>query len=123
MQYSPKLKKIMDQIKDLLKENDVAGFVVLHTPGYSEYLNHLNASYSCAKIESNEGIRFKLLSKEVGRERAKQIANDTYNMITHFADTIAMNASHYIDAHELLKKQWGGEEFRGGHTSHDQQNN
>jgi hypothetical protein len=123
MQYSPKLKSVMEQIKALLKENDVAGFVVLHTPGHSEYLNHLETSFSCAKIISHEGIRFKLSSKEVGKERAKLIAEGTYNMITHLADTVSMNAACYIDAHKFLKEHWNGEEFGGNHTSHNQQNN
>lgn len=32
MQYSPKLKVAMDEVKDVLKKYDIAGFVVLHTP-------------------------------------------------------------------------------------------
>lgn len=50
MQYSPKLKKAMEDIKKILHENDIAGFVVLHTPGFSEYLNRVDPSYSCAKL-------------------------------------------------------------------------
>lgn len=41
MQYDPKLKKVMEQIKGILKDNDITGFVVLHSPGFSEYLNHV----------------------------------------------------------------------------------
>jgi len=31
MQYSPKLKKAMEEIKAILKRDDIAGIVVLHT--------------------------------------------------------------------------------------------
>ena len=79
MQYSPKLKKAMQQIQAILTENDIAGFVVLHAPGYSEFLNHVTTSYSCAMIE-NDRIHLKLSAKQIGIEKAKEIANNTLNM-------------------------------------------
>lgn len=122
MQYSPKLKKAMEQIKSILKENDIAGFVVLHTPGHSEYLNHVQTSYSCAAV-TPEGIRLRLKEAEIGREKATFLADGTYNMITHLTEVIAENASMYINCHEQLKKKWGGSSEGGEHTSHSQQNN
>lgn len=36
MQYSPKLKVAMEEIKEILKKNDIAGFVVIHdSDGFS----------------------------------------------------------------------------------------
>ena len=122
MQYEPKLKKAMEEIKNILKSNDIAGVVILHSPGFSEYINHLQTSYSCAQA-TLEGIRIKLSSKEVGKEKAKLLAEGTYNMITHLADITALHAMAYMEAQESLKKTLGGEEFPGEHTSHDQQNN
>lgn len=123
MQYSPKLKKAMEQIKQIVKENDIAAFVVLHDEaGFSEYLNAVSPSYSCAILQE-DGVRFRLKGAEVGKERAQQIAQETYNMVTHFADMIAKHAMMYMDAQKLLKEKWGGEEGRGGETSHNQQNN
>jgi hypothetical protein len=122
MQYSPKLKVVMEEIKKILSDNDITGFVVLHTPGFSEYLNHVEASYSCAKVTDN-GIEFKLSSKELGPLMTKLVAAGTYNMITHLSDVMAKYTIAYIDAHELLKKKWGGTEGPGSHTSHTQQNN
>lgn len=113
----------MEQIKKLVKENDIAAFVVLHDEkGFSEYLNAVSPSYSCALVQE-DGIRFRLKGSEVGKDRAKVIAEGTYNMVTHFADMIGKHALMYIDAQKLLKEKWGGEEFGGGETSHDQQNN
>lgn len=122
MQYSPKLKKVMDQIKGILDENDIAGFVVLHSPGYSEYLNHLKTSYSCATVIP-EGITLRLKESEIGREKAIELADGTYNMITHLTTAIAANAELYIDCHEKLKLKWDGGSSSGGHSSHQQQNN
>lgn len=122
MQYSPKLKIAIGEIKEILKKHDIAGFVALHTPGFTEYLNHVEASYSCASI-ADGGIRFKLKTAEVGKERAKEIADGTYNMITHFSDILASHAMLYMQAHDMLKEKWNGEDGKGNHTSHDQQNN
>jgi len=66
---------------------------------------------------------FRLKSAEVGKERAREIADGTYNMVTHFADMIGKHALMYMDAQKFLKDKWGGDEFPGSETSHDQQNN
>jgi hypothetical protein len=123
MQYSPKLKKAMEQIKKLLTENDITGLVILHTPGFSEYLNHCTASYSCAKPDAS-GIRLELKAAEVGKERARELANGTFNMVHHFATQSAIHAQFYMDMEEMLRQKWSAEiTTSGGHTSHGQQNN
>lgn len=123
MDYSPKLKSVMEQIKTILKENDIAGFVVLHTtPNHSEYLNYISPSYSCAKFEFSN-IRFTAKVSELGKEKAHQQLTDTYNMITHFADVIGMHALNYMEIKDALKKKLGGEDGDSSHTSHSQQNN
>lgn len=123
MQYGPKLKKAMEQIIKIVKENDIAAFVLLHDErGFSEYLNAVSPSYSCASI-NDEQIRFRLKSAEVGKEKAKIIAEGTYNMVTHFADMLGKHAILYIDAQKMLKEKLGGDEDGGNETSHTQQNN
>lgn len=122
MQYSPKLKKAVEEIKDILKKNDIAGFVVLHTPGFSEYLNHVQTSYSCATV-TPDGIMLRLKESEIGREKAIKLADGTFNMITHLTNAIASNAEMYIHCHEKLKEKWDGTSEDGEHTSHSQQNN
>lgn len=124
MQYSPKLKKAMEEIKSVLKKHDIAGFVVIHTPGFSENLNHITPSYSCAKMVT-EGIQFKIESAKVGgKENATKIANDTYNMITHFADVIAPHAMMYLETKDYLTQELTGKKLPGDEeSSHDQQNN
>lgn len=122
MQYSPKLKKAMEEIKAILTKNDIAGFVVIHTPGFSEYLNHVQTSYSCATVLPG-GIRLQLKQSEIGKEKAMFLADGTFNMITHLTKAIAANAELYIECHEKLKTKWNGSSEDGGHTSHQQQNN
>lgn len=51
MQYSPKLKKAAEEIKQILQKYDIAANVILHTSGHSEYLLHITPTYSCAWLE------------------------------------------------------------------------
>ena len=123
MDYSPKLKSAMEQIKEILKKNDIAGFVVLHAEsGHSEYLNHLTPSYSCVSIEGDK-MKFKAYASELGKEKAHKLQHDTYNLFTHFADVIGANALNYIRTKEQLQKILGGEDGDSFHSSHQQQNN
>lgn len=123
MQYSPKLKKAMVQIEAILKENDIAGAVVLHTPGFSEYLNHVKTSYSCVTMEEDR-MAIHLKEKEIGREKALALADGTFNMMHHLTANTVAQADMYMKCYDLLKEKWGGTDLGGGgHTSHRQQNN
>lgn len=122
MQYSPKLKKVIEQIKDILKENDIAGFVLLHTPGYSEYLNHTETSYSCI-TNTPDGMRLQLKTEEVGEKKAEILAHGTYNMVVHFSKILTLHANAYSGYHTVLKQRWDGTDGPGNHSSHNQQNN
>jgi hypothetical protein len=124
MQYSPKLKAAMDDIKDVLKRYDIAGFVVIHTPGFYEYLNYLTPSYSCAKLENGEfRVRLKEAELPGGSKQAEQMAADTFNMVTLLTDTIAQHAAGYMEFQSMLQEHWNGSHGDSTHTSHDQQNN
>lgn len=113
----------MEGIKAILQREDIAAFVVLNDgEGFSEYLNAVSPSYSCASVQES-GIRFRLKGSEVGKERAQKIAEGTFNMVTHFADMIGKHALMYIEAQKFLKEKWGGDEFPGNESSHEQQNN
>jgi hypothetical protein len=66
MKYSPKLKEAMRKIKEICKQHDIAGVVVLHTAfqergkkstdttGFSEVELLVNPSYSCAEWMPNK---------------------------------------------------------------------
>jgi hypothetical protein len=124
MQYSPKLKKAMEQIKKIVDEHDIAAHVVLHTPGFTEYLNHITPSYSCAKLE-NENIRIRAKAEDFGGDVKirNQKLTDTVNMISHFSDRLSEDALSYIRVSEMLDKITGAEHGTGNRTSHNQQNN
>lgn len=124
MQYSPKLKTAMDRIKAVLKEYDIAGTVVLHTPGFSEFLLKLDPSYSIAELKGDT-IKIKAKKEDFnGDVKARDAAlSDTVNMITHFADTNGMVALNMMQVMDMLKKEIDIETNRGNISSHTEQNN
>lgn len=122
MQYSPKLKKAMEQIKTILQENDIAGIVVIHTPGFSEYIHHLETSYSGATV-MEKGVHIKFSEREMGRDKAQRLAEGTFNMMTHFADFLALCAPGYLSAQMHMESTLKGKQSPGHHSSHSQQNN
>jgi hypothetical protein len=126
MQFSPKLKKAMEEIKAILKRHDIAGMVVLHTPGHSEYLNHISPTYSCAKQEGDM-IRFRAKKADFNNsaELRDQCIADTANMFNLISDVGAQNILGLLKVSEQFDKAIDAEHRDGpsGHTSHTTQNN
>lgn len=121
MQYSPKLKKAAEAIKKILKEADIAGVVVLHTPGHSEYLYEISPTYSLAKVEGEE---LRIRSTHITDKDLKlQRITDTANMFVCLTDVGDLLHSYNQHALKLMKRHIEIEETRGGHTSHTEQNN
>lgn len=50
-----RLKLARAKIEGILKEHDLAGVVVLHTPGMTEFFHDVTPSYSCAWIDEAAG--------------------------------------------------------------------
>lgn len=127
MEYSPKLKNAMLQIKNILDANDIAGVVVLHTPGYGEHLIKIDPSYSAAKIEhlpnGEEAIRVKIKTKETGKAKAKQLSEDTTNMFHILTSLTLPKASILMDTSECLDKHYNADHTGKGGSSHQSQNN
>lgn len=124
MQYSPKLKKATEEIKQILLKHDIAANVILHTPGYSEYLLHITPTYSCAWLE-NDMIRFRARKADYNGNamiRDKKIA-DTLNMLRLLSDTAGKNALALINVADEFDKIIGADHEDRGHTSHTTQNN
>lgn len=125
MQYSPKLKKAMQEIKEILLKHDIAGTVTIHTPNHAEYLNHITPSYSCAKINETTGA-FELKAKKIhfsnDAERINKLTA-TSNMLNLLSDITAKNVLNLIQASEVTDKFLDAEHGEEGHTTHTTQNN
>ncbi|MCP1384860.1 hypothetical protein [Runella salmonicolor] len=104
MDFSPKLKRVMAQIKDILQKEDLGGMVVLHTPGYSEYLLNLTPSYSCLKVEKDQiRVLSKLTDYDGDQKQQIQHQANTANMLSLITETavnqtrVLMQVSNAVD--------------------------
>ena len=125
MQYSPKLKKAMEEIKEILHKHDIAGVVAIHTEGHAEYLNHITPSYSCANIDELNG-KFELRAKKAHFSNDAERLNKlraTANMLSLLSDVTARNAMSLMQASAAADSLFNAEHFDGGHSSNAQQNN
>lgn len=124
MQYSPKLKMAMEEIKAIIKKHDIAAAIVIHTPGHSEYLNALNPSYSCMEYGGRGKVTFKTKSSHYGGDKKKrdQMAKDTSNMLHAIGMTAGQQAMTIIELSKFFDDFIKAEHTNDGHTSHDQQN-
>ncbi|WP_293916570.1 MULTISPECIES: hypothetical protein [unclassified Sphingobacterium] len=123
MQYSPKLKKAMQEIRDILSREDIAGFVVIHEPGFSEYLLKIDPTYSTAKIRDGKiELKAKLEHFENSIERNRKVA-DTINMFHCINRCMGQTMIPLLDLEEDLNKKFNPNHFGGSHTDNSTQNN
>ena len=129
MEYSPKLKVAMEEIKEILNKHDIAGHVVLHTPGHGEYFTKVDPSYSCAFFDmtpGRTGIRFRArLQEDYDGNSAKrqQALTDTSDMMHTLSSVGANMLLNIIEASKMFDKKVGGTHGKGGHSSHTSQQN
>ncbi len=124
MQYSPKLKKAAEEIKQILSKYDIAANIILHTPGHSEYLLHITPTYSCAWLENNV-VRFRARKEDYNGNAMirDQKISDTLNMLRLISDTAGKNALSLLEVADQFDKKIGAEHGDDSFTSHTTQNN
>ena len=125
MQYSPKLKRAIGEIKQIMGKYDIAGLVILHTPGFSEYLLKIDTTYSCAKIEGDQlRVKAKLKEDFNGNKAAmEQSLKDTSNMLHHLSETGGRTAMELFNISAALDEKVKAEHTGKGFTSVTTQNN
>ncbi len=119
----------MAEIKEILDKHDIAGSIVIHTPGFGEHLVKIDPSYSCAFIDNTPGkeairVRTRLQEDYNGDSKKRNDAQrDTVNMF-HILGTLAGQQSlHLLDTDDMLKKHFNPHHFGKGGSSTTQQNN
>ncbi|HCU46186.1 MAG TPA: hypothetical protein DF610_16250 [Sphingobacterium sp.] len=124
MDYSPKLKRVAQQIKDILSAEDLAGVIIIQEPGYSEYVLKLDPTYSCVKIQDNKiRIKAKLADFNGNRVAFNRKVADTSNMLHLLEKTITPLFMNIIQLSEIIDKDVNAKHNDGGFTDHTTQNN
>lgn len=123
IQYSPKLKKAMEQIKQIVIDNDIAALVVLQEPGSSEYGIALSPSYSAVKQTDNQ-MDVDLSPKAYKDENEwKQKMTDTSQMLYVISQTTSRICISLLSLSETIDKKLLAEHFGGTASGHTEQNN
>lgn len=114
----------MEEVKGILRKYDIAALVVLHTPGHSEYLMHVETTYSCAKY-NGDLLRVKARLKDYNgnKELWTEKVTDTSNMFNLLGEVGGRISIALMDVSETVDKIVQAEHTSGDHTSHTQQNN
>lgn len=114
----------MEEMKAIFLKYDIAGVCILHTPGHGEFLNVLEPSYSCVKVNGDH-VRFKSKLAEYGGDKEAWLkkTGDSLNML----QTIVEVGSHVMlplmDLTDRLNKDLSSEGGPGDISSHTTQNN
>lgn len=80
----PKLKEARAEIEAVLKRHDLAGMVLLHTPGMAEFFYDIRPSYSCCWIDEKQKmmrLRSKLEAYDGDAVRQQHDLAATANMM------------------------------------------
>jgi hypothetical protein len=85
--YDTKLRQAAVEFRALCQKYDCAGFVLFVSPTHSEYVHHFSPSWSVAKIEGPDRLRFRSKREDfVSKEEQDQKTGATAHMLTSFLE-------------------------------------
>lgn len=107
MDYSPKLKEAMAEIKTVLEKHDIAAYVVLYENHLSEFLLKIDPSWGLCRFEG-QGIRFrsKLTEFDGNREAQKNATEVSIGMFRHFADCCHRDGANFERMLDMLAQHF-----------------
>lgn len=106
----PRLKIARAEIEAVLRKHDLAGVVVLHTPGMSEFFYNIQPSYSCVWIdEAHSILRLKSTLNDYGGDLQAQRRDlaATANMTQALAVDLTRAAQMFEDVARLVNRPFG----------------
>lgn len=108
-----RLKTARIEIEAVLKKHDLAGVVVLHTPGMVEYFYDIRPTYSvCWVDESTSSIRIaSKLDRDHGGKVELQLHDQsaTANMAVSIADSLCHAAMLFVALRDVVDLKLGVE--------------
>lgn len=108
-----RLKRARIEIEAVLQRHDLAGVVVLHTPGMSEFFYQITPSYSVCWIEEPNYLRVKSLAAHYAGDTAAQMRDQaaTANMTAALATELGKAASMFREVDKVVTAK-----FQAQHT-------
>lgn len=105
-----RLKVARLEVEAVLRKHDLAGVVVLHTPGMVEFFYDIRPSYSCAWIdESIPMLRVKSKLAEYDGNAVNQRHDQaaTANMTRSFEDALGHAWGMFLDVSRVIDQAFG----------------
>lgn len=127
MQYSPKLKMAMEEIKAIISKYDIGAMITLtDEKEFTEYLNRLDPSWSAIRAEGDK-VTLLVNPEHYGgdKEKRNKAVAATLGMLDTFIERSGITFMQYENLAKQLKDQnidWHSAR-RGPDTSHTEQNN
>lgn len=93
-----RLKVARAEIEAIIQKHDLAGAVVLHTPGMAEWFYQVNPSYSVLHVDEQAGTaRVKSRLVDYGGRRQLQLLDQacTANMVASLASELRLGAGMF----------------------------
>lgn len=110
-----RLKIARIRIEQVLKEHDLAGVVLLHTPGMVEFFYDIQPSYSCCWIdEAAQMLRVKSKRADYGGDVARQTHDRraSANMAASLFDSLWQATKMFGEIDRVLRDAFGAEHTR-----------
>jgi len=99
-EYDPELKKCAEELKVLFKKYDVMGSVTIASPSHSEFLMHVEATWSVSKWEG-DAIRFRSKKEDWPSKAAQDKATEA---TVHGIESIRwLNAKMHDNMSQLIE--------------------
>lgn len=111
MDYSPKLRNAMEEIKAILIKYDAAGSIIINAPDrgshFTEFLTHVSPSWSCVFLE---GPRMRLRARleedyQGDKEKRNQAIQDSVNMLDHFWHILTDAADNFNEMIAMIESK------------------
>ena len=102
-----RLKVARTEIEAILRKHDLAGVVVLHTPGMTEFFYDVRPSYSCAWIdEAQQRVRVKSLGADYNGDHKAQLHDQaaSANLFHGLASDLSSAASMFVSVAQIVDR-------------------
>lgn len=106
----PLLKTAAEEIKAILKKHDIAGMMMLQSPGGAEFVRVIDPKWSCVKIQDTPmgpAIRIKAHHSEFPSKEAQKVCVEwTIGMVFAFHHQAEQDMKSMAQLIEILSRQF-----------------
>lgn len=86
----PKLVAAMEEVKAILKKNDIVGVVILQSAESSEFLTQFEASWNAVKLipDGERRVKVQVCTTDRPKEQRQELFSNSIGMVMGFQDSL-----------------------------------